>query len=233
MKPRRAAALSFVGWYMLLLLGLLVLPSGAMPQQNSSDSFGAASPQPGAREHSDHLPSNPGSVPPSNSVQEIPQIYLGCWQGTQAQPDSWQQFSGPAVASWIPASRTICFLRTPSGIEITSHKEELDEAANQGRIFNYQTQIFATASSDRRIALRTFGSIQEYARHVSGAIGPLITVTSRADSICTMLPDGETMLVETSENLSCSGGAGCNGGPFVSTVWHAAFHRVSEHQSAH
>jgi hypothetical protein len=48
-----------------------------------------------------------------------------------------------------------------------------------------------------------------------------------------MLPDGETMLVETSENLSCSGGVGCDGSPFVSTVWHVAFHRISEHQSAH
>jgi hypothetical protein len=235
MKVSHAATLALVGWYLPLLLGLglLVAPSGAMPQQNSFDSFRAASPQPSASQHSDHLPSNPGSVPPSNSVQEIPQIYLGCWQGRQAQPDSWQQFSGPPVGSWIPATRTICFLRNPSGIEITSHKEELDEAANQGRIFNYQTQIFVTASSDRRIALRTFGSIQEYARYGSGAIGPLITVTSRADSICTMLPDGETMLVETSENLSCSGGIGCDGGPFVSTVRHAAFHRVPEHQSAH
>jgi hypothetical protein len=234
MKVSLTAALALVGRYppLLLGLGLLVAPSGAMPQQDSFDSFRAASPQPSASQHSGHLPSNPGSVPPSTSVQEIPQIYLGCWQGRQAQPDSWQQFSGPPVGSWIPSTRTICFLRNPSGIEITSHKEDLDEAANQGRIFNYQTQIFVTASSDRRIALRTFGSIQEYGRHVSGAIGPLITVTSRANSICTMLPDGETMLVETSENLSCSGGVGCDGSLFVSTVWHVAFHRISEHQSA-
>ena len=43
----------------------------------------------------------------------------------------------------------------------------------------------------------------------------------------------QTMLGETSENLSCSGGVACDGGPFVSTVRHAAFHRFSEHQSAH
>jgi len=98
-KPRHAAAFALIGWYLPLLLGLglLVLPSGAMPQQNSSD-FRAASRQPSVSQYSDHLPSIPGSVPPSNSVQEIPQIYLGCWQGTLAQPDSWQQFSGPPLA---------------------------------------------------------------------------------------------------------------------------------------
>jgi hypothetical protein len=72
MKVSHAAALVLVGWYLPLLLGLgvLVAPSGVMPQQNSFDSFRAASPQPSASQHSDHLPSNPGSVPPSNSVQK-------------------------------------------------------------------------------------------------------------------------------------------------------------------
>ena len=58
MKSRYAAALALVGWYLPLLLGLglLVARSGAMPQQNSFDSFRAASPQPGASQHSDHLP---------------------------------------------------------------------------------------------------------------------------------------------------------------------------------
>jgi hypothetical protein len=161
MKLHHDAALALVGWYLPLLvgLGLLVAPSGAMPQQNSFDSFRAASPQPSASQHSDHLPSNPGSVPPSNSVQEIPQIYLGCWQGIQAQPDSWQQFSGPPVGSWIPATRTICFLRNPSGIEITSHKEELDEAALLLRATDVSRCVLLVQYKNMRVRFRALSAL--------------------------------------------------------------------------
>ncbi|SRR6266404_1649573 len=125
---------------LLLGLGLLFLPLVAIPQQNSLDSFRAASPQSNASRHPDDLPSVPGSVPPSNSVQEIPQVYLGCWQGTITQPDSWQQFSGP-LTKWVPNTEIVCFLRRSYGVEITFHKHKLDEAVNQGRIFNYQSQL--------------------------------------------------------------------------------------------
>jgi hypothetical protein len=150
-----------VGWYLppLLGLGLLVAPSGAMPQQNSFDSFRAASPQPSASQHSDPLPSNPGSVPPSNSVQEIPQIYLGCRQDTKRSRIRGNNFQVHRSARGFRPLRRYVFSETPRGSKSLLHQEELDEAANQGRIFNYQTQIFVTASSDRRIALRTFGSI--------------------------------------------------------------------------
>jgi hypothetical protein len=119
-------------------------------------------------------------------------------------------------------------LKRSYGVEITFHKHKLDEAVNQGLIFNYESEVFVTGAARNRISLRTFRSAQQYVLVHNLFGGPLITVTSRTDSVWTMLPDGEAMLVEASDNQSCSGGAGCNGGPYLAAVWHAAFHRVSD-----
>ena len=117
-RSRSPCAFSMVvGWYLppLLGLGLLVAPSGAMPQQNSFDSFRAASPQPSASQHSDPLPSNPGSVPPSNSVQEIPQIYLGCRQDTKRSRIRGNNFQVHRSARGFRPLRRYVFSETPRG----------------------------------------------------------------------------------------------------------------------
>ncbi len=161
-----------------------------------------------------------------NATAEIPQAYLGCWQGTATQPDSWQQFSGPRLGGWIPSTETICFQREVHGkVEVTYRKKSLDEAAAQGNILNYRTWVFVTASQGNRISLRGGGSAEEYTRSWLFR-SKLLSITSDKTDICTLLPDQGVMLVESSENQSCSGGDGCTGGPFLSMVWHLTFRKV-------
>ena len=163
---------------------------------------------------------------PSSPALEIPAAYLGCWEG-QPRADAWHQYSGPRVERWVPSSVTLCFVRQTSGVEITYHKQSLDEAANQGRIFNASSRTQALGSAGDRIALRSWGTAQQKGRLFGIALGPTIDIKWMADSICTLAPDGQSMLVEESMNQFCSGSKRCNGGPFISAVWRGTFRKVA------
>ena len=141
----------------------------------------------------------------SNSVLEVPQVYLGCWQAMITQPDSWQHFSGPHLGNWVPTKETVCFQRNSHGVEITFHRAELDEAVNEGRIFNRQSKVFVTGSAGNRITLRSFGSALERARIFGIFNRSHITITWSTDAPCDILPDQQTIIIDVSEKQSCSG----------------------------
>ncbi len=168
----------------------------------------------------------PPPANPSNAGLQISDAYLGCWEG-EPRADAWHQYSGPPIEKWVPGSVTLCFVRTPSGIEVAYHKQSLDEAANQGRIFNTRSRTVALGSAGDHIALRSYGSAQQRGHLFGLPLGPTIDIKWMADSVCTLLPDEKTMVVSESMNQFCSGSKRCNGGPFVSAVWHGTFHKAA------
>ncbi len=122
---------------------------------------------------------------------------------------------------------TLCFVRHPSGVEVTYRKQSLDEAVNEGRIFNASSRTQALGSAGDRIALRSWGAAQQKGHLFGIALGPTIDIKWMADAICTMAPDRESMLVEESMNQYCSGSRRCNGGPFISAVWRGTFRKIA------
>ena len=162
----------------------------------------------------------------SDPMLEIPTAYLGCWQG-EPRPDAWHQYSGPRIEGWVPSTVTLCLMRNASGVEVTYHKQALDEAVNRGRIVNTTSRTVAVGSVGDHIALKSWGSAQERAGIFGLPIGPAIEIKWIADSNLTLTPDQHTMLVEESMDQICSGTKRCRGGRFVSAVWHGAFHRVA------
>ena len=171
-------------------------------------------------------PSAPQSSTPSDDpALEIPAAYLGCWQG-EPHPDAWHQYSGPRIEKWVPSTVTLCFERHASGVEVTYHKQSLDEAVNQGRIFNTHSQTVALASVGSHIALRSWGSAEQRGHLFGLPVGPKIDIQWMADANVSLLPDGETMRVDESMNQSCSGSRRCTGGPFLSAVWHGTLQRI-------
>ena len=169
--------------------------------------------------------SNPAPAS-SDPTLVIPSLYLGCWQGAP-RADAWHQYSGPPIRGWVPGAVTLCFVRGARGVEVSYHNQTLDEAVNQGRIFNHRSQTVALASAGDRIALRSYGSAQERGRILGLFDGPTIDIKWMADANCTLSPDGQTMRVEESMNQYCSGTRRCNGGRFVSAVWHGEFRRMA------
>src|SRR5579871_5186887 len=111
----------------------------------------------------------------SNPALEIPIAYLGCWEGAP-RADVWHQFSGPPIERWVPSTVTLCFVRQASGVEVTYHKQSLDEAVNQGRIVNARSHTVALGSVGDRIAMRSWGSAQEHGRILGLFDGPTIDI---------------------------------------------------------
>jgi len=162
----------------------------------------------------------------SDPMLEIPTAYLGCWQG-EPRPDAWHQYSGPRIEGWVPSTVTLCLMRSASGVEVTYHKQSLDEGVNRGRIFNTNSHTIAVGSIGDHIALKSWGSAQQRPAIFGLPIGPAIDIKWIADSNLTLTPDEHTMLVEESMDQFCAGTKRCRGGRFVSAVWHGAFHRVA------
>jgi hypothetical protein len=165
------------------------------------------------------------ATPPSNPTEEIPSAYLGCWQG-EPRADAWHQYSGPRIEKWVPSTVTLCFVRRPAGVDVTYHKQSLDEAVNQGRIFNARAQTVALGSVGDHIALRSWGSAEQRGHLFGLPVGPKIDIQWMADANVSLLPDSETMSVDESMNQSCSGSRRCTGGPFISAVWHGTLRKV-------
>jgi hypothetical protein len=165
---------------------------------------------------------------------EIPVVYLGCWQATLGEPDTWQQFAGPHYSNWIPATVVLCFRRFPDGgVQITFHKSAIDEAANKGRIFNIDSQAFATGSVGGHIAIEVFASRQQYlVQHgfFGTSQGPLMTTKAKTESVATIQPDGQSMLVEGRTTQSCSGPSWCTGDTYSISTFHAVFQRAQDPQ---
>jgi hypothetical protein len=201
----------------------------AAPARAQQDSFQLDQPswRTGAQNsQTESIPPTGAWPAPAQPALEIPSAYLGCWEGAP-RPDAWHQYSGPRIGKWVPSTVTLCFVRRPSGIEVTYHKQSLDEAVNQGRIFNTRSRTFALASNGDRIALRSYGSAQEHARIFGLFNAFTIDLNWTADANCTLSPDRQTMLVDESMNQSCSGTRQCNGGRFISAVWHGELHRTA------
>jgi len=161
----------------------------------------------------------------SDPMLEIPTAYLGCWEG-EPQPDAWHQYSGPRIEGWVPSTVRLCLMRTASGVEVTYHKQSLDEAINRGRISNVDSYVMTLGSFDDHVALRSWGSARQRGTIFGLPLGPAIDIKWMADSNLTLLPDQHTMRVDESMNQFCSGTKRCRGGPFISAVWHGEFHRV-------
>ena len=79
--------------FALVLLVLSAMSAAAYGQQNQLEAPRNA--EPGATAPQQVLPASP--VPPSSQIDEIPQVYLGCWRARIEQPDSWQHISGPRL----------------------------------------------------------------------------------------------------------------------------------------
>ena len=215
----------------LLFIFIMVTSAYAVPalthaQQGNFAVTAPKPPEPTTRNQQDLGAEQNLGLGAGNTTAEIPQAYLGCWQGTATQPESWQQFSGPRLAGWVPSTETICFQRLHGKVDVTYRKKRLDEAVAQGHILNYRSWVFVTASQGNHITLSGGGSWQQYAK--TWLFGSrLLTITSAKTDTCILFPDEGTMLVKTSENQSCSGGYGCTGGPFLSMVWRITFRKVS------
>jgi hypothetical protein len=219
MKSGRSAALA--------VLLVCILGAGVSAQQNSFELPDSARPQLNKRQPN-ISPTVPAPPTAPNSVQEIPQVYLGCWQARIEQPDSWQRLHGPRISGWVPKTETFCFRRNGDAVEVTLHSLEIDEAVNQGRIFNIESEVYVTASNGEKIALHTLGSYQQYEKILGLFRGPLATLKREGTLNCTLLTDQQTMLVEAAETQYCSGGWGCTDGPSLTATWHGAFHRVAD-----
>jgi len=223
MNPRHAAALA--------VLLVSILGAAASAQQNSFELPNSSRSQPNDKQTA-VSPTVPASSALSeradNSVQEIPQVYLGCWQARIEQPDSWQRLRGPRWVHWVPATHTFCFRHNGNAVEVTFHSLELDEAVNKGRVFNVKSEVYVTATNGERITLHALGSSQQYMKVLGLFRGPLTTVKKGETFNCELLADQQTMLVETAQTQYCSGAWGCNDGPSLTATWHGAFHRVAD-----
>ena len=201
----------------------------AMPGQQSAfhrdDNQSSPGAQPQSQSQSLTIPRPEFAPAPSDAALEIPAAYLGCWQGAP-HADAWHQYSGPPIEKWVPSTVTLCFVRQAGGVEVTYHKQSLDEAVNQGRIFNTHSQTIALASVGDHIALRSWGSAQARGRILGLFDGPTIDIKWMADANVSLLPDGATMRVDESMNQSCSGTRRCTGSAFVSAVWHGTLRKV-------
>lgn len=209
---------------------ILLLVLGALPADARQGSFDLDRSQPSFDPTTDSpvrtIPRAEVAPVPSNPELEIPAAYLGCWQG-QPHADAWHQYSGPRVERWVPSTVTLCFIRQTSGVEVTYHKQALDEAVNEGRIFNASSRTQALGSAGDRIALRSWGAAQQRGHLFGLALGPTIDIKWMADAICTLAPDQQSMRVEESMNQFCSGTRRCNGGPFISAVWRGTFRKLA------
>ena len=169
----------------------------------------------------------------SNTVREIPQAYLGCWQARIDKADSWQRVSGPRVGFLVPNTHTICFRQTErGGVRIAYRSLELDEAVNQGRLFNFHSETYVTANEGNRLTLRGFSSSQQRSTLLGLFRGPLATVKSVNTSNCEISSDAQTLLVDMSETKYCSGAWGCSDRPWLIATWHGAFYRVPDPENS-
>jgi hypothetical protein len=172
----------------------------------------------------------PSDALKGSRTQEIPQIYLGCWQARIGQPDSWSSLGGPPIIGWVPETHTICFRRSGEEVRVTFQTVELDETTNQGRVLNFQSEVYIMGSKGDEVSLRYFSSDQQ---HPGGVSGPMETVKIDGAATCTMLPGGRTMIEDFKETHFCSGAPDCNSGPYMTLTSHGVFHRIADPGFAH
>jgi hypothetical protein len=140
------------------------------------------------------------------------------------------ELGGPPVIGWVPETHTICFRRNGGLVEVTFHTVELDETFNQGRVLNFQSEVYVTGSDSNKVSLRYFSSDQQYPGEPQG---PVETVKIEGNANCTILPGRQTLLEDFQETHYCSGAPDCKGGPYMTLASHGVFHRIADPDFAH
>jgi hypothetical protein len=170
---------------------------------------------------------------PSSESPQVPQEFIGCWEGSDIHMDVYQQFGGARTDGKLGVTYRLCFQRTGAGpLTVTfNNSAPIDNfGARMHRVRNFTSQITVTGASATQVNLHEISSFDENAA-ILFVIPDLLhsaTTTTISDMQATL--SGDKLLVAGTSADYCSGAPdiGCNGQVWHQGTWHATLHRAAD-----